>query len=110
MTQSTYSFTTSSGTFNNRFILRYSSELTTNPVDSATQLVQVYGNENQIHIRSTQDQIESVSVYDLVGRNIYTHSGISDTTFSFQAPVRQSVVLVQVQLKSGKLVTQKIAL
>ena len=110
LTQSTYTFTTSSGTFNNRFILRYSSELTTNPVHSATQLVQVYGNENQIHIRSAQDQIESVSVYDLVGRTIYKQSGISDTTFSFQAPVRQSVVLVQVQLKSGKLVTQKIAL
>jgi hypothetical protein len=90
--------------------LRYSSELTTNPVDSATQLVQVYGNKNQIYIRSAQDQIESVCVYDLVGRTIYKQLGISDTTFSFQAPIRQSVVLVQVQLKSGKLVTQKIAL
>jgi hypothetical protein len=110
LTQSTYTFTTSSGTFNSRFILRYSSELTTNPVDSATQLVQVYGNENQIHLRSVQDQIESVSVFDLVGRTIYKQLGILDTTFSFQAPIRQSVVLVQVQLKSGKLVTQKIAL
>jgi hypothetical protein len=49
-------------------------------------------------------------VYDLVGRNIDTHPGISDTRFTFQAPVNQLVVLVQVQLKSGKLVTKKVAL
>jgi hypothetical protein len=110
LTQSMYTFTTVSGTFNSRFILRYSSELTTNPFDSAAHLVQVYENDNQIHIRSADDQIESVTVYDLVGRNIDTHSGISDTRFTFQAPVNQLVVLVQVQLKSGKLVTKKVAL
>jgi hypothetical protein len=110
LTQSAYTFTTNSGTFNNRFVLRYSTDLTSNPFESTDQFVHVYGHENQIQIRAIQDQIERVVVYDLLGRMLYNYSGITAAEHSFHLPFSQAVVLVQVKLKSGKVFTQKVAL
>jgi hypothetical protein len=110
LTQSAYTFTTNSGTFNNRFVLRYSTDLTSNPFESADQFVHVHGHENQIQIRAIQDQIECVVVYDLLGRMLYNYAGINVAEHSFHLPFSQAVVLVQVKLKSGKVFTQKVAL
>ena len=110
LTQSAYTFTTNSGTFNNRFVLRYSTDLTSNPFESTDQFVHIYGHENQIQIRAIQDQIERVVVYDLLGRMLYNYAGINVAEHSFHLPFSQAVVLVQVKLKSGKVFTQKVAL
>lgn len=68
---SAYSFTTATGTFNNRFELRFTTDTTlntNNPVydDNAVTIV---SNGSQINIQSSVT-MESVIIYDLLGRQL----------------------------------------
>ncbi len=108
LTQSAYVFTTESGTFANRFSIRYTPELATNPFDLTRNQVRIFSRDNQIELQSAQDEILQVEVYDLLGRMLFAQTGIYNNSYSVQAYLNQSVVLVKVLLKSGAQCTKKI--
>ncbi len=96
---SDYEFTTVPGTFNDRFVLRYLPEETlgTNlpTIDANTMLV--FNNNNQINIKSTEQVISSVAIYDLQGRLIFTKNNINAQEFATQSlSVSNQMIVVKV--------------
>jgi hypothetical protein len=108
LSQSPYSFTTNSGTYAQRFVIRYTPELAVNPFDTAAKTVQIFKRNNQLEVVSTQEEIERVEIYDLLGRKCFEKVGINATQYTVQEPINLSVVLVRVYLKSGLSCTKKI--
>ncbi|MFZ4435973.1 MAG: choice-of-anchor D domain-containing protein [Flavobacterium psychrophilum] len=108
LSQSPYSFTTNSGRYAQRFAIRYMPNLAVNPFDTAAKTVQIFKRNNQLEVVSTQEEIERVEIYDLLGRKCFEKVGINATQFNVQEPINLSVVLVRVYLKSGLSCTKKI--
>lgn len=106
-----YNFTTTVGIFNERFVLRYlPSEVLGNPGHEqiANGLI-VYQQEGKIMIKSQLEALEQVTVYDLLGRNVFDKSGIGQHTFSIQNVVmNEQPLIVKVKLANGQIVNKKI--
>jgi len=94
-----YTFTTVPGTFNERFVLRYvpAEELgIDNPTVDANSII-VFRNGSQIDIKSQDQSIEHVTVYDLLGKVIFDKAKINAQSFSTSPlNVSNQVVIVKV--------------
>lgn len=110
LSQSQYTFTTNSGRFDQRFVVRYTPELAVNPFETSASTIQIFKRNHQLEVVSSQEEIAQVEVYDLLGRKIFGKTGINASQFTIQELLNQSVVLVRVQLKSGMQDTKKIGL
>lgn len=73
-----YTFTTTTGTFSNRFVLRFSNETLSND-DFSTNNASVYVN-NGIFI-TAKTNIKDVLIYDVVGRLVSQNRDINSNTF-----------------------------
>jgi hypothetical protein len=66
---------------------------------------------SQIKIKSLSDQINSVSIYDLLGREIIKKNNISENEVVFQhLNVKNQTLIVKIKLENGQIVTQKVIL
>lgn len=110
---SDYTFTTVPGTFNDRFVLRYlpQEDLSTNiPVVDENSIV-VFNKNNQISIKSAEQTINSVEVYDLQGRVLLTKNNIKSQDFTTQTlSVSNQVVLVKVITENSAELVKKVML
>ena len=110
LTDGSYTFTTEAGTFNNRFKIVYAlkGELGTDtPVVDAKQLV-VYRDGKQINIESPAT-IKTVTVFDMLGKNVYTKNNIDNTTFATDSlNVAQQVLIIQITLYNNQVISKKI--
>lgn len=108
--ENSYTFETEIGTFNDRFEIMYTpqGELgTTTPVLDAKQLV-VYRDGKQIKIQAPAD-INSVTVFDLLGKTLYTQNNIDGTEFSTNdINAAQQVLIVQITLDTNQVISKKI--
>jgi hypothetical protein len=107
-----YTFTTESGTFNDRFVLRYTNTNKTLDTDSFETLEKtiLVSNKNKlIKINSSVEMINKVQVYDLLGRSVYQKLNVdlNELTIS-NLVINNQVLLVKILLKNGKTVTKKI--
>lgn len=81
-----YTFATSPGTFNNRFVLRYlpQGDLSTlTPILDSDSVV-IRNANNQITVNSSDKVIDEVSIYDLQGRLLSYYSKVRTQTFTTQ--------------------------
>ena len=102
-----YTFTTSAGTFDNRFILRYTdTTLSNNSFNNSNALVMVYGNNNGINVASNADPISSIIVYDLQGRIIENFKNINATSFVFKS-INNQVLIIKTTTSEGVINTTK---
>ncbi|WP_026704707.1 T9SS sorting signal type C domain-containing protein [Flavobacterium soli] len=106
-----YTFTTVPGTFNDRFVLRYvpAAELgTDNPTVDANSMV-IFRSGSQIDIKSNDQTIEHVTVYDLLGKVIFEKGNINAQSFSTsQLNVSNQVVIVKVITDTQAEVVKKV--
>ncbi len=105
-----YSFTSATGTFNDRFELRFvQGTLGTNNPIANTNKIDVIRNANHLEITSSNEQLDSVMVFDMLGRNIYSKDKINQTTFSTrELGVHGQVVIVKVKTTNNAVITKKI--
>jgi uncharacterized delta-60 repeat protein len=105
-----YTFNTEIGTFNNRFVLRYTDKtLSTAKFELEKNSVLVSNKNKQIKINAAEEIIDKVIVYDLSGRKIYQKNNVNDVEFSvFNLISSQQIVLVKIVLKNGGTVIKKI--
>lgn len=107
---SAYSFTTETGTFDARFVLRFVN--TTLGVAQPTfdeNAVVVYKNNQTVHIETANVLVKSVKIYDLRGREILFKDHInSNKTEISNLDVAQQVLLVQVTSTDNVTVTKRI--
>ena len=110
LTSGPYTFTTTEGTFNDRFVLRYANNnLDTADFNSKKSSVLVYHKNKQISIISSSEKIEKVSVYDLSGRKVFQKNNVNNNAFSITDLIEsQEALLVKTVLQNKKVVTTKL--
>lgn len=109
---SPYSFTSAIGTFNDRFVIRYTNAtLSNHEFDVSNNTVLVAVKNNQIIIKAVVDAISSIDVYDVLGREITKLNGINqkEITLSNVSDKNQALIL-KITLENGLVVTRKIIL
>jgi hypothetical protein len=108
-----YSFTTEIGTFNGRFVLRYTnastSKLSTGDADVKGKGVFVSVRNLQIKINSFDQNLTSVKVYDLKGSLLYEKNKVSKNEFIIDAlNASNQFMIVMMQLEEGKWISEEI--
>lgn len=102
-----YSFTATPGTYENRFVLKFSNETLGNE-DFTANAVTVYTDDN-LNVTATNQTIKSVRVHDLLGKVIGTFNNVNAGTFSTRNIAKtQSPLLVEVTLENGATKTYKV--
>ena len=107
-----YTFNTVAGTFNDRFVLRYTNTnktLSTTSLNTLANTVLVSNKNKQIKVNSFAQTIDKVTIYDLLGRQIYQKDQVNSNELSIANLVssRQTLV-VKTVLQNGTIVTDKI--
>jgi hypothetical protein len=103
-----YSFATESGTFEDRFVLRYTAGALGVPVFTENTVV-VFKNETGLTINSGSIPMKSVAIYDVTGRLITSQKEIYATQTRFTTlPSTNQVLLVQITSETGVKVTKKV--
>jgi hypothetical protein len=107
---SDYTFTTAVGTFENRFVLRYTDATLgiDNPVFDDNTVV-VYRNGQGLVVNSGLVNMTQVTVFDIRGRIIAEHKQVNDTETIFSTlPQTQQVLLVKIKAENGAEITKKV--
>lgn len=111
--QAPYNFTSNIGVFNDRFFIRYTtnSALSTNATNLIENNVVVVTNNNQVTIKSVYENIKSVVIYDLLGREIVKKEAINLNEVIFNSiTARNQALIVKIKLENDTIVTRKIML
>ncbi|MEM8521191.1 T9SS sorting signal type C domain-containing protein [Flavobacterium sp. PL12] len=106
-----YSFTTQKGTFNDRFVLRYTDRTLGNTdFEQLDNLVLISKDKNELKIKSQTESIERITVFDLSGKKVFEKDKIGTNDFSSsRIPLLKQVGVVKVTLTNGNVITKKIA-
>ncbi|MFV5694406.1 T9SS sorting signal type C domain-containing protein [Flavobacterium sp. LB3P122] len=105
-----YTFNTKIGTFNNRFVLRYTDKtLATDEFEIENNSVLVSNKNKLIQVNSSSDIIDKVIIYDLSGRKIYQKNNINNLYFSVSNLVlNQQILMLKIVFKDGKIFSKKV--
>jgi hypothetical protein len=107
-----YSFSTSIGTFNDRFVLRFTNNDSILNVIDTTNLyksVIVSVQNHQIKINSFDEIIDKLMIYDLNGRLVYEKENVDSNGFSIpDFNSSEQFLIVQTLLKNGEWITKEI--
>ncbi|WP_395049928.1 T9SS sorting signal type C domain-containing protein [Flavobacterium sp.] len=109
-----YSFNTVAGTFNDRFVLCYKDNstaktLATANFNSQANKVLVSNKNKQIKINSFAETIDKVTIYDVLGRQIYQKDKVNSNELSIANLVSsRQTLIVKTVLQNGSTVTDKI--
>lgn len=104
-----YHFNSPSGDINERFKIVYiNGGALNNTNHSYDNSVQVISNEN-IVINSYGEEMESVIIYDVIGRRIGSYTTVNTNLFTIKnLQKNNSALLLEIKLKNGTVVTQKV--
>jgi len=103
-----YLFTSAVGTFNTRFILRYTNETLSTPDLNIANQLWVYVSDG-INVQSQLEGLEQVTVYDLLGKRLYEANANQLLTHKItQIQPNKQVLFVRVTLSNGSVVTKKV--
>lgn len=111
LSRNSYTFDSEAGSFADRFTVFYTTDDsalgTDTPVVTTKETV-VYNNNNEVKVAAAQP-IKSVVIYDTLGRTIYNNAKVNTTEFaSGTLTVAKQVVIVNVALENGQVVSKKI--
>ncbi len=110
LTSNPYLFSGTSGTNNDRFVLRFTNTaLSNNSFDNGQKTVFVYKNNNVLEVKSIAEKMASVVVYDVLGRIVFSQKGMSTNLLSLESLLpNNSALLVSTVLENGAVVTKKV--
>ncbi|WP_165698033.1 T9SS sorting signal type C domain-containing protein [Flavobacterium nackdongense] len=105
-----YTFSTLAGTFDDRFVLRYTNKtLGTTDFDATEKTVLVSVKNKQIKVSSFGETIDKVIIFDLLGRKLYQKDSINSSEFlltDFKAS--HETLIIKTTLQNGSISTEKI--
>ena len=109
--QGPYTFTSNYGTFNSRFVLKYTDTTLTNNTFAANGNQVLTATKNQqLQIKSMEQSIDSITVYDLLGRVIASKTQIQANETTINNLPTQQVLIVKIQLENGQVVSKKFSI
>lgn len=104
-----YTFTTTEGTFNNRFEVVYQTTLSTPQSEFAANSVVAFKRANVLNVETKNFEMASVKAYDVQGRLVYSKSGINASAVQLSdLQVQNGVLLLQVTSTEGTSATIKV--
>ncbi|GAA4966477.1 T9SS type A sorting domain-containing protein [Algibacter aquimarinus] len=110
LSASDYTFTSAVGEFNSRFEIVFSaSSLSTDNTDldlKALTIVQLDNNNVRFKM-SDNRSIQSVNIYDVLGRQLYNLKGDSNSETYNLSNLNDAVYLAKVELSDGSVITKK---
>ncbi|MFY7731334.1 MAG: T9SS sorting signal type C domain-containing protein, partial [Flavobacterium sp.] len=105
-----YTFTTDAGTFNDRFSIIYNTAtLGTNQPVADDKSTVIFGKNGILKVNA-EENIKSVMVYDILGRQLLKADNVNNLTFEGNTGSTEQVLIVKVQLASGKVAERKVLL
>jgi hypothetical protein len=109
LNQGMFTFSSESGTFNDRFEVLYQLPLGyTNPTFTANQVVIYKNTKGDFEVNSGSSLMSTLRVYDISGRQLLEKNNINDTRTTFSTGLANEVYLVQIISDSGIKVNRKI--
>ncbi len=105
-----YAFTTQAGTFNDRFVLRFTQKtLGIDGVSALENTIIISKYKNELKIKSETETIERITVFDILGRKIFEKQSINSTEFRIvNNNIIQQILIVKLVLVDGNVITKKI--
>jgi hypothetical protein len=108
-----YSFTTTIGTFDDRFELHFllnEQQLGTHP-PAEKNSVYVIKNNKHLEVNTGNFPMASVAIFDLTGKKIYEKSGLNTTLLStYDLDIAHQVVIVKVTMADNQVISKKVVL
>lgn len=98
--ESSYTFESNEGEFNERFEIIYENEINMSTEDLNKESVKIYTKDQNIILESKNEKIFSVELYDLNGRNIYSKQNLNKSYHEI-APRLKGVIVVKVLLSNS---------
>ena len=108
--ESPYNFTTQAGTFNDRFVLRYTSgSLGTGDFKSSENSILISKDKNELKIKSELENIKRVTVFDLIGKKVFDKEAVNSNEFrTSNITLNKQTVIVKVTLTNGQIISKKV--
>ena len=110
LTTANYTFTTEKGTFNDRFVLRYTNKtLGTGDFENIENGLLISVKDKLIKVTSAKEPIKEVTVFDISGRLLYNKKKAGSTELEISnLQSSNQVLLVKVILENDYVATKKI--
>jgi hypothetical protein len=103
-----YSFTTSAGVTMDRFKIVYMNNALGNPSYSIDNAIKVLVN-NEVAVSSSNLQMESIEVYNILGQKLQTYNNINGNYFTLlNLHKNNTTLLLRIKLQTGETVIEKI--
>ena len=105
-----YTFTTQKGTFDDRFVLRYTDKtLGTDDFDKIDRQVVVSKDKNELKIISAVEIIKRITVFDLLGKKVFEKDAVDNNEFrSSSIGLNKQTGIVKITLANGKVISKKV--
>lgn len=104
-----YTFTSITGTFNNRFSIVYEQNLGETTHNSEANTVIVHKNDHVFHVSSQDKEIKDILIYDLTGRLLYQNYDIFAKTITLKEITQSNqVLLFKIRFQDNQLYTLKV--
>lgn len=103
-----YYFETESGVSNNRFKIVYQNSTLNHPTFNNANSISVFVKNNEIHIKSSLDEINEVILFDLTGRKIYQKQINATEIIISDIILAKQTILMQMKMSDNQLITKKI--
>ena len=106
-----YTFTSASGTFNERFELLYVNTMLgiDNPAAGANTILAYKKYDHTLVINAGTQEINEISLYDMSGRLLYSKKGLTGSQFEIDPlPIAEQVVVLQVKTSQHLKFSKKI--
>jgi len=107
--ESPYLFTSEIGTFDSRFILRFtSSTLGNSESDLNSNSIVIYKNSDQkINVNSGVKKMKSIQIFDVLGRLIWSKENINSNELALKDFTSNSILLISVELTDSQKISKK---
>ncbi|PBJ12910.1 hypothetical protein BSF42_20910 [Flavobacterium sp. ACN6] len=105
-----YKFTTAEGSFNSRFVLRFTSKtLGTDDFENISDGIIVSVKNKIVKITASKEAINDVTIYNVLGQEIFSKKKINSTEFQISnLQTGNQVLMVKTSLQNGHVSTKKI--
>lgn len=106
---SDYTFSAEAGDFKNRFVLRFTNE--TMSIDESLNAngVAVFVRDNSILINTGNVEMQSLSVYDVQGRILFTQDQVNTSEFAIDSMEKNNQVLIlKIKDQNNNLISKKL--
>ena len=106
-----YGFTTQAGSFDGRFVLRYTDKtLGKRNFDSLSNQIIISKDKNELKIKSELETIKQVTVFNLQGQKVFEKMTVDSNEFtSSTIGLRKQIGIVKVTLGNGQVISKKVS-